>query len=285
MKIQIGQLIITLHNLLNFTIPDSLKPFIINRDKTDFELRFFPIQEFPYGRFDNTENYNSVMERKRVGDNYFNIVHHYENPAKIIAITDFNGEKIGVYLSREMKNVIEQNPKWITDLLCVDYLFLKQNGIILHSSHISFRNHSILFSAPSGTGKSTQARLWREKFGDEVDVINGDRTGILEEDRTYNGYGLPVAGTSGIYKNRHFPIKAIVLLEQYSENIIEKVSTNESFLKLWPEITMPRDDLISADKISAILNNIVENIPVYKLKCRPDFESVEILYKMLFENN
>lgn len=32
-----------------------------------------------------------------------------------------------------------------------------------------------MFSAPSGTGKSTHAKLWRDCFGDRVTMINDDK--------------------------------------------------------------------------------------------------------------
>ena len=63
----------------------------------------------------------------------------------------------------------------LCDLLGLETLLLKYDGLLLHSSFIRWRGEGILFSAPSGTGKSTQADLW-VKYED-AEILNGDRAG------------------------------------------------------------------------------------------------------------
>ena len=58
--------------------------------------------------------------------------------------------------------------------LC-DYTLSEVDGIIFHSSAIMVDGEAYLFTAPSGTGKSTHTRLWRELLGDRAVMINDDK--------------------------------------------------------------------------------------------------------------
>ena len=47
----------------------------------------------------------------------------------------------------------------------LEHLLATQRAVILHSAYIDYKGKAILFSAPSGTGKSTQAELWMDESG------------------------------------------------------------------------------------------------------------------------
>ena len=59
------------------------------------------------------------------------------------------------------------------------------------ASFIRWQGRGILFSAPSGTGKSTQANLWVQHQGAEV--INGDRAALRQVGGRWQAFGLPYA--------------------------------------------------------------------------------------------
>src|SRR5699024_19054 len=80
----------------------------------------------------------------------------------------------------------------ICDLLGLERLLLSRQGLLLHASFIRWQARGILFSAPSGTGKSTQADLWVRHRGAEV--INGDRAALRRSAGRWRAYGLPYAG-------------------------------------------------------------------------------------------
>ena len=50
-------------------------------------------------------------------------------------------------------------------LFALERRMLQKDSFILHSAYIRHRGRAILFSAPSGTGKSTQASLWAQYAG------------------------------------------------------------------------------------------------------------------------
>ena len=109
----------------------------------------------------------------------------------------------------------------ILTFMDLEATLLHFGAVILHASLIRWNNTAIVFSAPSSTGKSTQAELWKQYAGAEI--LNGDRAALRKKDGVWHGYGLPYAGSSGIYRNEHAPLRAIVALKQERENNIRKL--------------------------------------------------------------
>lgn len=170
----------------------------------------------------------------------------------------------------------------ILNLLGLEYLLLRHGGLMLHASLIRWQGHGILFSAPSGTGKSTQADLW--KTFEDSETLNGDRAGIRMCGGTWKAYGMPFAGTSGIYRNESVPITAIVVLEQSPDNVIRRLRPSQALHKLLPECSCRRWDQRFMEQLLAHLISLVQQVPVYLLECRPDRDAVQLLKKTLQED-
>ncbi len=160
----------------------------------------------------------------------------------------------------------------LMNYLAFEDVLINHQGFILHSSFISWQNNGILFTAPSGTGKSTQADLWKKY--EDADIYNGDRTIIRKIEGKYYGFGSPYAGSSGIYRNESAPIKAIVVIEQGPDNVIRRLHGREAFLPLFRETLMNTWNKEYMEKMTDLLMDAVCQIPVYHLFCRPDQDAV-----------
>lgn len=157
-------------------------------------------------------------------------------------------------------------------------LLLPKNAFFIHSSYISVQGKAILFSAPCGTGKSTQAALWEKHRNAEV--INGDKAGVLVENGAY-ACGVPFCGTSGICKNKTFPLGAVVLLSQAPENSIRRLTGIEALQGILRNVYL---DLIAPGEQGAIIDlliTLLETVPVYMLSCTADENAVITLEKEL----
>ncbi len=162
----------------------------------------------------------------------------------------------------------------------IRYVLISHGVFSIHSSAISYNNNGIIFSAPSGTGKSTHTSLWKNNV-ENVEIVNDDMPLISMQNDQIILHGAPWAGTSGINKNISVPLKAIVFLEQAKENSIEKLMTLPALQKLLREFHTPSDrELI--DKTYAFLNLLLTNIPCYVLKCLPDKEAVFTVKNQIF---
>lgn len=160
-------------------------------------------------------------------------------------------------------------------MMLFSYAVLNYGGIVFHSSLIEYNNKGILICAPSGTGKTTHARLWRDY--ENALIINGDRPLCIKESDVWYAYGTPWCGTSGEYINRRVQVKAIVVLEQDLENIVSKLDVMTALAKILSNVTVPMWDEALMNKAMDYIEDILVNIPVYNLKCRPDRGAVDVL--------
>lgn len=167
----------------------------------------------------------------------------------------------------------------LINCLAFEKTMCEAGRFILHSSFIETDKGAILFTAPSGTGKSTQAELWRKYRGSEV--INGDRSGIWKENDTWMAGGVLWCGTSEIMKNRKMPLRAIVILKQGPENEILKMRFPTKVGQILEQITVnPWNKQMIADaKLFCML--LCQEVPIIYLSCRPDEGAVEALEKEL----
>ena len=160
-------------------------------------------------------------------------------------------------------------------LLDIEATLLDFEALILHASMIRYNSQGIIFTAPSGTGKSTQASLWEQY--EDAEVLNGDRAALRKINGVWTTYGLPYAGTSGIYRNEYAPLCAVVTLRQAKENRIRRVAGAEAFRFLYPETMIHRWDKDFEQRATDLLLKLMNDVPVFLLECRPDREAVELL--------
>lgn len=152
-------------------------------------------------------------------------------------------------------------------------------GINIHASAIEWNDEAILFSAPSGVGKSTQASLWEEYF--DARVFNGDRPALRIENGRVYAYGTPWSGKDNIHENCRFPLKAIILVEQSNINHLIRMNPQDVLSILLPRFFIPFYSKELTEKALDIIEYIISKIPIYKLMCLPNYEAANILNKKL----
>lgn len=158
-------------------------------------------------------------------------------------------------------------------------ILLPKKVVLMHASYIDINGSAVLFTAPCGTGKSTQAELWRVHRNAEV--LNGDKAGIFFKDGKVFAGGLPFCGTSKICKNRKLPLKAIVLLRQGKENRVKRLTGFEALQgvinNIYLDLLAPGERQMCIDFVIELL----EKVNVFSLQCTPDERAVEVLEEKL----
>ena len=166
-----------------------------------------------------------------------------------------------------------------SSLLALERRLVKKDSMILHCAYVEYQGEAILFSAPSETGKTTQANLWEKYRGSRT--VNGDRSLLGKKDGRWTAQGWPVCGTSEVCHDEAFPIRAIVMLSQADENRAVRMTPGQAFPLVYSQITVNRwnreDHIHTMDLIQALL----EHVPVYHLGCTISEEAVECLERML----
>ncbi|UQZ85818.1 hypothetical protein SK3146_05107 [Paenibacillus konkukensis] len=151
-------------------------------------------------------------------------------------------------------------------------------GAVLHGSSLAFEHQGIVFSANSGIGKSTHANLWKERFGEDVVIVNDDKPAI----RFYEGipyiFGTPWSGKTDLNMNVRVPLKAVVFIRRSERNRIERLNARDSIFELTAQIERPYYDSGLGLKTLERIENLVATVPVYRLHCNKSQEAVEVVY-------
>ena len=113
---------------------------------------------------------------------------------------------------------------------------LSYDTILFHGSVIAVDGEGYLFTAKSGTGKSTHARLWRENFGDRAVMVNDDKPLLRITKDGVIAYGTPWDGKHRLSANTSVPLKGICILERATENQIIRLDTKEQLRSAYPMI-------------------------------------------------
>lgn len=161
----------------------------------------------------------------------------------------------------------------------VAHLIARAGGFIFHCSYIDRGGKAILFTAPSETGKSTQAELWKNLRGAEI--INGDRAAVRIVDGRILAEGIPFAGSSQYCKNRSLEVEAIVYLGQAPRTTIRRMHGYEAFARIWEGVCVNTWDKADMELVSDAVQQIAMTIPVYHLPCTPDESAVIALEQAL----
>ena len=154
---------------------------------------------------------------------------------------------------------------------------LKRDTLLFHGSVIAVDGEGYLFTAKSGTGKSTHTALWRREFGDRAEMINDDKPLLKIAEKEILACGTPWNGKHRLGCNRIVPLKAICILERDEENHIERISGREALSMLMQQsfrTGKPQDMMMLLD----LLEQIMEKTKIYRLGCNMDPAAAHVAY-------
>lgn len=155
------------------------------------------------------------------------------------------------------------------------------DGMMLHASAIAIDGKAYLFSADSGTGKSTHVGLWRQVFGDErVRIINDDKPALRLENGTWYVYGTPWSGKYGLNLNLRYPLAGICFLERGQTNKIQPYTKSDIVFRFLKQTYRSKKVDIQEKTLSHI-GSLLEKVPVWQLECNMEQEAAMLAYRAM----
>ncbi len=203
----------------------------------------------------------------------------------------YNGDKpvdfVTFATNEQLKQEAEKTPQYSLDVIENTCIYrnicneiLRYNGIFIHAAAICVDNKAYLFTADSGTGKTTHMNLWLDKFGQRAAVINGDKPIIRKTDGIVRVYGTPWCGKEGINNNICAPLKAICILEQSPVNTISVEESKNALMFLITQTQRPKEPTLTSLMYDN-LGMILDNTKIYRLKCNMEKEACEVAYSAM----
>lgn len=152
--------------------------------------------------------------------------------------------------------------------------------ILFHGSCIAVDGVGYLFTAKSGTGKSTHTRLWREYFKNRAVMVNDDKPLIKISNDAIMVYGTPWNGKHHLGNNISVPLKAMCILERDTTNHIEVIKPKEAYSMLLQQIYRPKD-VSKMMKTLNLLDKLSNSVDLYRLGCNISQEAVLTAYNKM----
>ena len=160
---------------------------------------------------------------------------------------------------------------------------LRRGRVPVHTSAVVHQGRAVLCLGESGTGKSTHTRLWLKHI-EGCHLLNDDSPIVALRDGVPTAYGSPWSGKTHCYRPEHYPIAALLRLEQRPENTIRRLGTLEAFTALQPSCppTFAKDER-SMDLLCDFISDIIARTPAYRLGCLPDEAAARLSHNTIFE--
>ena len=196
-------------------------------------------------------------------------------------------KEIDIVIQPDSKRCKEKFPN-ISEDMC-EYLatgssFYRQllgfGGTMLHSSAVVLDDRVYLFSAPSGTGKSTHTKLWLKLFGNRAYILNDDKPALRLEDGKWYAYGTPWSGKHDISVNKRVAVAGIAMIERGSANTIAKCTGHEALTLLIKQVNRP-PDMPSRIRLLEVLDKLITEMPIWKLQCNMEDEAALVAYEAM----
>ena len=156
--------------------------------------------------------------------------------------------------------------------------FLFDFGILLfHGSAIAVDNEGYLFTAHSGTGKSTHTRLWKQVFGERAVMVNDDKPFLELTEAGILLHGSPWSGKHGLDANICVPLKGLCILERGTENTIRPATADEALGMLQKQAYRPINTEKEVEFLS-LTHRLADLASLWKLSCTKDQAAAQIAY-------
>ena len=174
-------------------------------------------------------------------------------------------ETLAVY-----RQIAEAMPAWDT--------------LLIHGSAIAADGIGYLFTAPSGTGKSTHARLWRQLLGERARMVNDDKPLVRIAGDTVTVFGTPWNGKHRLGENIAVPLRSVCFLERGETNSISTLEPGEAYLGLLRQAYRP-GDTDALKKTLQLLDRLCRLITFYRLRCNMDPAAAVLSFETMSKEN
>ena len=176
-----------------------------------------------------------------------------------------------------------QHPRYLMLHAHIANWLLTRNVMHIHASALAYGGKAYLFAAPSGTGKSTHTKLWRETFGDNVTMICDDKPFLRFEPDGIICCGSPWNGKHGIGSNIEAPLGAICSLRQGAANSIARLSAGEAFFEIHRQVVCLNNSS-EAEHVHVLMDRLCHQTPVFCLTCTATPEAARLAREVLTQD-
>jgi hypothetical protein len=264
---------------VNIKVMDNslLLPRLKNYQK-QVRAKYF-IETVPVDTIVMEENVISVNDYKRImeKDNARKVYTLNKNKEVLVCVeSSFDYTKVIVRIAKITRQI--RMMEYIATGLVFFEIAMKEGLFPLHASAIAYQNQAILFSAPSGVGKSTQAMLWQQE--EAIRFINDDKP-LIELSNPIQIHGSPWCGKTMLQSNTSYPLTCILFIVQDKKDFVEEMTANEKIIHLIKN-THRSDNPVLQQAFLNKVDQLIANARIARLHCTPTKNAVQVVKEYLY---
>lgn len=153
---------------------------------------------------------------------------------------------------------------------------LRHKGMMLHSSCVEKDGFAYLFSARSGTGKSTHTHLWLKNL-EGTRIINDDKPALVYDNGKWYACGTPFSGKTDENIDVKIPVRAITFLHRSEENTVKRIPPFQAVGLLIEQTIKPADRSL-AENMLEMADLLLREVPVFSLGCNLQDDAAIVAY-------
>ncbi len=248
---------------------EKLVPF-----KGEFETPDI-IVRFRIGLPSYTENGNVILRNKDVtvldAENEYIVIHTGTERIKEIHI-DKSGKEANIFSMPPYDDTLKE--EFMLALKAPFLINALNNGMfMLPSSAVLDSEKLVLFAAPPGTGKSTQAEIWARSFN--APKINDGFNLLKVSDGEVVSYATPWNGMEEENVTNIYKVKSVMCLRRNTFDKVEPMDKPTGVLSLLSLSATPLWTGDMTSKALEICEHIYETVDVKRFFCTPTPDSAQ----------
>ena len=156
---------------------------------------------------------------------------------------------------------------------------------LFHAAALVWHGKAWLFAADSGVGKSTQIRHWKELYGDQVQILNGDKPILsFDEDARIMVHPSPWKGKE-VWGDDSLsaPLGGLILLKQGDHNAIKSISPIYCAARLLSYFFSSFEQAAYVQSLCAMEERMLQSVPVLELVNLGDADSARLTHDYLLK--
>jgi len=260
---------------------DRIRKYQIEDDQpTDYAMEVQTVRAFPLPSGNVSQNL-LTQTIWRDGDQFYQVVYADATKITVHQMISYSADycTIHIRLSDSYQAKLPEMEYLVSGMFFFE-IALREHRVPIHASAIEVQKQAVVFSAPSGTGKSTHTGLWK-KYLPNIRVINDDKPLLIFEGKNIYVAGTPWSGKTNQSENILVPIKAIVFLHQGKTNVIYPLQVNQKMIELMRNVYRPADERLLSELLD-YLGVLCENVEMISYHCNISEDAFTRIYDHLY---
>ena len=160
---------------------------------------------------------------------------------------------------------------------------LKLSRFFFHGAAFIWKGQAFLFVGKSGVGKTTMLRHWLNLYGEELEIINGDKPVIEQCENHFIVHPSPWTGKEGWNGERSARLAGIICLEQGKTNSFIRIDKQSAVFPIFLQFLYQPTDETSVDLVCRYEQALLENVPVWRFISDGSSAAAVLAYNILSE--